>query len=96
MMPDMDSGCIYTLNFNLSKILDIVVATMSRIFTFGVERIQEQIPVTVRHSAMFVRDYEHMTTTIARAFKRLTAKRIYWQKWVETIRVQNSRRMRMV
>ncbi len=35
-------------------------------------------------SATFVRDYEHMTTTIARAFEKLAAKRTYWEKWVQT------------
>ncbi|MDN7025357.1 IS630 family transposase [Methanoculleus sp. FWC-SCC1] len=34
-------------------------------------------------SATFVRDYEHMTVTIARAFERLAAKRTYWEKWVQ-------------
>lgn len=42
-MLDMDSGCIYTLNLNLSEILDIMAVTMSSIFMFGVERMQEQI-----------------------------------------------------
>ncbi len=35
-------------------------------------------------SATFVRDYEHLTTTIARAFEKLAAKRTYWEKWAET------------
>lgn len=44
-MPDVDSGCIYILSRNLSKMLDIIVVTMSSIFVFGVERIQKQIPI---------------------------------------------------
>jgi putative transposase len=35
-------------------------------------------------SAIFVRDYEHLTATIARAFEKLAMKRSYWEKWVET------------
>jgi len=35
-------------------------------------------------SAIFVRDYEHLTATIARTFEKLAMKRSYWEKWVET------------
>jgi len=35
-------------------------------------------------SATFVRDYEHMTATVAQAFEKLAAKRTYWEKWVQT------------
>jgi putative transposase len=35
-------------------------------------------------SATFVRDYEHMAATIARAFEKLAMKRSYWEKWVKT------------
>lgn len=35
-------------------------------------------------SATFVRDYEHMAATIARAFEKLAVKRSYWEKWVKT------------
>ncbi len=35
-------------------------------------------------SATFVRDYEHLTTTIATVFEKLATKRTYWENWVKT------------
>ncbi|WP_394342490.1 transposase [Methanoculleus taiwanensis] len=34
-------------------------------------------------SAMFVRGYEHMIATIARAFEQLAEKKAYWEKLVK-------------
>ena len=35
-------------------------------------------------AATFVRDYEHLTTTIATACENPATKRTYWEKWVKT------------
>jgi putative transposase len=46
----------------------------------------EQIWRAIKREVLvtFVRDYEHLTATITRAFEKLTMKRRYWEKWVET------------
>jgi len=35
-------------------------------------------------SATFIMGYEHMISTISRAFEKLVAKRTYWERWVKT------------